>query len=365
MPDPRLVEFLDAHGADALLTADPGAVRMLAGHAGDIETGPSPYALPALVLARGDGEPVLVCSVDEAPERDGVETYEGFTVAPLDPVGRAVQALGRALARAGRGRVLVDGASVPAGLAALVPDGALVGPELATLGAVKTADEVAAIEASLRLCEAGHLAARRESVPGATELDVWAALRAAIDEAAGGRTPLVADLVSGPRTAHVGGPPVARSLAEGDLVICDLVPRHDGIWGDSCATWAVGEPSADAVRLHAAATAALEATLAALRPGATGGDVDTTARAAMAADGFDFPHHTGHGVGFHYHEAPRAVPGGDTVLEPGMVVALEPGGYLADVGVRVEVVALVTDGAPRVLSRHSLDLARDPSGGAA
>jgi Xaa-Pro aminopeptidase len=135
------------------------------------------------------------------------------------------------------------------------------------------------------------------------------------------------------------------------------------MWGDSCATWAVGEPSDDARRLHVAAQAALAAALDALRPGATGGEVDTAARHALAAEGLEYPHHTGHGVGFHYHEAPRAVPGGETVLEAGMVVALEPGGYLADAGLRVEVVAVVTDDGPRVLSRHSLAL--DAGGGAA
>jgi len=283
MPDPRLVSFLAAAGADVLLTADPGLVRMLGGHSGDIATGPSPFALPALVLAPGDGEPILVCSADEAAEGDAVETYEGFTVAPLDTVARAAAALDRALARAGRGRVLVDGASVPAGLAARVRDAALAGPELGALGAVKTPDEVVAIEAALRLCEAGQAAAREASFAGAGELDVWGALRTAIEVAAGGPTPLLADLVSGPRTPDVGGPPGDRTLAEGDLVLCDLVPRLDGIWGDSCATWAVGEPSAEARRLHGAARAGLEAALDALRPGATGGEVDTAARHALAA----------------------------------------------------------------------------------
>ena len=166
---------------------------------------------------------------------------------------------------AGR-RVLIDGATLPGGLAVRLQGARAVGSELSALGAVKTPAEVEAVEASLRLCEAGHAAARAASVAGANELDVWAALRGAIESAAGGRTALLADLVSGPRTQDVGGPPVDRVLAEGDLVICDLVPCHDGIWGDSCAAWAVGEPSAEARRLHAASSAALEATLAALRP---------------------------------------------------------------------------------------------------
>ena len=361
MPDPRLTRFLQAHGGDALVTADPGLVRMLAGHTvADIETGPSPYALPAIVIAPGDAEPVLVCSVDEAPERDRVESYEGFTVAPLDALGRAVEAFDRGVALAGLGGrgVLVDGATLPGGLAMRLQGARPIGSELSSLGAVKTPAEVEAVETSLRLCEAGHAAARAASVAGANELDVWAALRGAIESAAGGRTALLADLVSGPRTQDVGGPPVDRVLAEGDLVICDLVPCHDGIWGDSCAAWAVGEPSDEARRLHVASSAALDVALAALRPGATGHEVDAVARAAMEEHGLSFPHHTGHGVGFHYHEEPRAVPDSATVLEPGMILALEPGAYVDGLGVRVEVVSLITDDGHRVLSRHSLALER-------
>src|SRR5687768_1219614 len=116
MSDPRLAAFLQAQGAEVLVTAEPGLIRMLAGHAPDIETGPSPFSLPAVVVAPADGEAVLVCSADEAPERAGVESYEGFTTAPLDSVSRAAEAFDRALAAVGaRRRFLVDGATTPAG----------------------------------------------------------------------------------------------------------------------------------------------------------------------------------------------------------------------------------------------------------
>ncbi len=95
------------------------------------------------------------------------------------------------------------------------------------------------------------------------------------------------------------------------------------------------------------------------------GDVDRTVRAAVEAVGHSYPHHTGHGVGFHWHEEPRIVPESATVLEPGMVVALEPGAYRSGLGVRVEVVAVVTGNGCRVLSRHPLDLERDAGAEAA
>jgi Xaa-Pro aminopeptidase len=88
-----------------------------------------------------------------------------------------------------------------------------------------------------------------------------------------------------------------------------------------------------------------------VRPGALSSEIDATARAIV-----DFPHHTGHGVGRSVHEEPRIIPGADRVLEAGMVIALEPGTYGDDWGVRVEQLVLVTDGGCEALSRHDLSL---------
>jgi Xaa-Pro dipeptidase len=362
--DPRLTAYLDACGADALVTADPGLVRMLARHATEVGFGPSPFQLPAVVLAARDATVQLVCSADEAPQGEGVWSYEGFTTAPLDPLAGALGALGRAVAAAGAdpARTLVDGASVPAGLMPAIAGAAEAPPAgLAGMTAVKTAAEVAAVEAALRLCEAGHAAARAATREGVSELELWAAVAEAIESAAGARTTVIADLLTGPRTEEIGGPPVPRALQAGELVLADIVPRLDGIWGDSCATWSLGEPPAAAAEMHAVAGRALEVGLAALRPGAVAADVDRAVRAAVEESGHSYPHHTGHGLGFRWHEEPRIVPDAATVLEPGMVVALEPGAYRGGLGVRVEVVSLVTDDGCRVLSRHPLDLEAQPA----
>jgi Xaa-Pro aminopeptidase len=134
-------------------------------------------------------------------------------------------------------------------------------------------------------------------------------------------------------------------------VLCDLVPRVGGYWGDSCATFTIGESDEAARTQHGAAREALARGIEALRPGLRAGDLDALVRA-----GLDYPHHTGHGLGADWHEEPRIVPGGETVLEPGMVVALEPGVYADGRGVRCEQVAVVTDDGCEVLSGHELEL---------
>ena len=222
--------------------------------------------------------------------------------------------------------------------------------ELVTARAVKDPDEIESIRAAIAVCDVGQQAARAHAAAGITELELWAAVRGAMESAAGTRLPVLADLVAGPRTAEIGGPPSSRIIEDGDLVLCDLVPRVGGYWGDSCATFAVGEPSAEAREAHARARSVLADLVAAIRPGAVAGDLDALARAQL-----EFPHHTGHGLGTGYHEEPRLVPGSAAVLEAGMVVAMEPGTY-AGVGVRVEQVVLVTADGCEVLSGHDLSL---------
>jgi Xaa-Pro aminopeptidase len=203
----------------------------------------------------------------------------------------------------------------------------------------------------VRLADVGIAACRAAARTGAREIDLWAETIGAIERAAGCRTPVLADLVSGPRTEGIGGPPGERALEDGDVVLCDLSPRLRGWWADSCVTIAVGEPPPELCRAHERAVETLYALLDAIRPGLPAAELDALGRSRM-----DYPHHTGHGIGVTPHQFPRIVPDATWTLEPGMVIALEPGTYPGPWGVRVERVAVVTERGCEVLSGHSLDL---------
>jgi Xaa-Pro aminopeptidase len=348
----RALEIAARAGADVLVAAHPATVAWLTGYACEIETGPSPFALTPLAIVAPGAAPVLVASEVDAAAADAlaVETipYTGFTLGPLEPIAGARQALEHAL---GGRRAATELGSLPAALAAGL-DVVDASDEILRARAVKDADEITALRAAIAVCDAGQRAAREAAEAGRTELEVWAAVHAATNEAAGGRTPILADLVSGERTAEGGGSPAGRRLAAGDPVLCDLVPRVGGYWGDSCATFTVAGEASPALRAAPARVrAALARAVELVRPGARARDVDAAIR-----DGLDYPHHTGHGVGTAYHEEPRVVPDAGAVLEPGMVVALEPGVYGDGFGVRLEQVVLVTPDGAEILSGHSLDL---------
>jgi Xaa-Pro dipeptidase len=344
-----------------LVSADLATVTWLTGLVTDVEIGPSPFAAPPLVVLQPDGSLLAITSEDEAPSvAEGVETrtYPGFALKDID---RDAAAAALALDVLDGARELsVDLASLPGSLAAALVTELVtlvdVRAELLAARAVKDPDEIAALRRATRVADAGQAAARAAAQAGASELDVWATVRGAMEREAGGRIPVLADLVSGERTADVGGPPGERTLSEGDLVLVDLVPRLEGYWADSCATLAVGEAPAAAHRAHEAVLAALEQAIELCRPGVGCAEIDAAARRVVEAAGGTYPHHTGHGLGVAFHEAPRIFPGSPRVLEEGMVVALEPGSYVDGLGVRVERVVLVAADGPELLSGHDLAL---------
>ena len=70
-----------------------------------------------------------------------------------------------------------------------------------------------------------------------------------------------------------------------------------------------------------------------------------------------FTHSTGHGVGLEIHEAPRVAAGQTEILQPGMVITIEPGVYVPGKwGVRIEDMVVVTESGCEVLTPTSKEL---------
>lgn len=221
---------------------------------------------------------------------------------------------------------------------------------------VKTPAERAALQRCADLTSAAQRVARQAARAGRTELEVFADIRAVWDRAVGHRSEVTGDFMTGiERTAAIVGWATDRVLREGDPVIADLAPRLDGYWGDSASTFVLGEPDPRLRAMHAAVRGALDAGIAAVRPGITAAALDAVVRGAMP--GFTYPHHTGHSVGAASHEFPTISPGVEVPLEEGMVILLEPGAYDPEVGgVRLEwMIRVGADGA-EIMSDFPLDL---------
>lgn len=131
----------------------------------------------------------------------------------------------------------------------------------------------------------------------------------------------------------VHGVPGDRRLAEGDIVSVDCGARIAGWCGDSARTWAVGRVDESSRRLIDVTRVALDVAIAEIRPGLRWSRVAMLIQGRAERAGFgvvrDF---CGHGVGRELHEPPsvpnhdgfgrRRMP--DFILEPGLVIAIEP-----------------------------------------
>lgn len=125
------------------------------------------------------------------------------------------------------------------------------------------------------------------------------------------------------------GIPSEKPLKEGDIVNVDVTLILDGWHGDSSRMYPVGAIPRRAERLIDITYAAMMRGIAAIRPGATTGDVGAAIQSYVEAQHMsvvrDF---CGHGLGRLFHDEPNIVhvgrPGEGIVLRPGMFFTVEP-----------------------------------------
>lgn len=166
-------------------------------------------------------------------------------------------------------------------------------------------------------------------------------------------------VASGPRGSLPHGAASSRVIAAGEMVTFDIGCRVHGYHSDITRTFAVGEVSDELRRIYGVVLEAQRVGIAAVRPGAIGREVDRAARAVIEAAGYGerFGHSLGHGVGLEIHENPRLRRESDEVLEPGMVVTIEPGIYVPGLGgVRIEDTVEVTASGCQVLTPSRKEL---------
>jgi len=125
------------------------------------------------------------------------------------------------------------------------------------------------------------------------------------------------------------GIPGERRLLDGDILNIDVTVILNGWHGDTSRMYVAGTPSTKARMLNEVTYQALMRGVAAVKPGATLGDVGHAIQVFVESQRFsvvrDF---CGHGIGRTFHAAPNVLhfgkPGEGPVLKPGMFLTIEP-----------------------------------------
>jgi Xaa-Pro dipeptidase len=375
----QVQSFLQQNNLQAWIAWRPDELLMLSGY--------FPYWGASFLIYFSDADPLLFVPQieprDHIPAGLCVQEYPWGDLECSDPYSVLVSAIGDELARArikaeqvgmspGASRsslpiqaaeqipIPEDFAKQLSGLTAK-PDGRQQGA-FADLYLRKTAEEIGAIRRANQVANIGLDAFLENLQPGVSEADAAAAVESAIYRQIGRdgnfHSRGWAMVQSGPNSALAGrfNRSTGRRLENGDLVLIELATCVNGYWSDLTRTVAVGSAKPEAAKILDLVTDAQQSTVDAIRPGVSAAEIDAIARDKIAAQGLSsfFTHHTGHHVGFRYHDPGFLIaPGVSAKLEPGMVITIEPGAYVPKRGggARIEDNVLVTESGHEVLSR--------------
>ena len=284
----------------------------------------------ALAVNR-DGDAILVLTANEAEEastRSAVKTlrpYDEFNDDPMAVLAGALDELGLV-----DGRVGVEMDAMPAdrweALKRHLPDSRLeaAGHAFARARMVKTPGELERLRAASRIADLAQLDAYEQIREGMTEHELY---RLIVDRALGhgAETVLLVQVAAGERSVLSNPTPSDRPLRRGDVVKIDTFVSIGDYLCDTGRAFVVGEASAEQRDIWRRMQETLADIHATIRPGVRADEVwhafvDSFGRRNMEP-AIRF---LGHGLGLSLHEEPFIAAHSTTVLEAGMVLAVEP-----------------------------------------
>ncbi len=154
-------------------------------------------------------------------------------------------------------------------------------------------------------------------------------------------------VASGANSSMPHAVPTDKVIEDGDFVTLDFGCIYKGYCSDMTRTVHMGDEMTEKqLEVYTTVLNAQKLALMNIKPGMICSDIDKIARDYIAEAGYGeyFGHGLGHGVGLYIHEEPRFSRTCDVVLQPGMVLSVEPGIYLpGEFGVRIEDLIVVTE----------------------
>lgn len=209
---------------------------------------------------------------------------------------------------------------------------------------IKNEEEVENMKKAQKITDSAFEHILSFAKPGMTELEVKLETEYFMKKNGASAPSFDLITITGPNCSLPHGVPGERKLEEGGFLLMDIGAIYNGYCSDMTRTVAIGDISDELRRAYNTVLDAQLAAEKAIKAGVRCDVIDKIARDVIAKTEFPvFGHGLGHSVGIEIHEQPRFSPRCSTVLEPGMVMTVEPGIYVeGKFGIRIEDMVLVT-----------------------
>jgi Xaa-Pro aminopeptidase len=221
------------------------------------------------------------------------------------------------------------------------------------LRSIKTEQEIENIRQAAKIGDQAFAELLPKIRSGVSEIEIALELEFLMRRAGASGMSFSPIIASGPQSALPHARPSERILMYGDFVVFDFGCIVNGYCSDMTRTIVIGEPEEQHLLIYDLVLKAQLESLAAVAPGRKGSEIDAIARDIITDAGYGeyFGHGLGHSLGLEIHESPRLSKADHTVLQPGMVVTVEPGVYLPGFGgVRIEDLVVVREDGHEVLT---------------
>ena len=158
------------------------------------------------------------------------------------------------------------------------------------------------------------------------------------------------------KTHHRASTRIMRQGEPVFLCFCGMTNFHRFKLGFDRTFW-IGEiAEADQARVYEVAVASQRAALDALRPGVTAESVHAAYAEVIQDAGFEYPFRCGRSTGFSFLEKPQLVTGDKTILQPGMVLAVDGSVSVEKFRAQVGDSFIITEDGWEALTSHPKDL---------
>jgi Xaa-Pro aminopeptidase len=359
----RLREGLEERELDAFLSLKLVNTYYLSGFTSLDTARPTTYTRPIAVVVDPSDSCLIVPLLDEeaAGETSQIRDIRCYSAAPAAQAARDM-VLER-LREVGARRVGIEQDTVTAEWAAVLERAGIelvfAGDLIHKLRMVKDESEIALLREASRLSETAIRASLDAGCAGVPEIlaetsGVVALRNAAAADGDGAFVDAIPMVLAGPRSSMPHEFTTSRPIGDGDVMWHCWLVSYRGYWVENIRTAVAAPRSEQFERAHDVLHASLLAGQETARPGATAGDVyQAVMRVLYAGElpGVTILNRSGHGMGLEYHEPPFMEEGDATVLEPGMVITVEPGLFFVGTGgLAISNTLVIRDEAPEVLT---------------